>query len=135
MLTENDVVEYFCDYLIQNGYEIKQSLSTKEQGIDIIAEKNNRILKVEAKGATSSKATSSKYGEEFSGAQVRTHVAVGLYAISKLITKDNSSFVDYALVLPDNLNHVNKVNNIESVLKRLSIDVYFVNEDGEVREL
>ncbi|CAK7038522.1 MAG: hypothetical protein TIS_00541 [Tissierella sp.] len=32
MLTEDQVIGYFCDYLIANGYEVRQALSTKETG-------------------------------------------------------------------------------------------------------
>lgn len=59
MLTENQVIEYFCNYLINDGFIIKQSLSTTEKGIDIIALKDEKILKAEAKGSTSVLSSSS----------------------------------------------------------------------------
>ncbi|MBU5312141.1 hypothetical protein KQI38_08895 [Tissierella carlieri] len=134
MLTEDQVIGYFCDYLIANGYEVRQALSTKEKGIDVIAEKDGMNIKAEAKGATSALTTSNRYGIEFSKNQVRNHVSVGLSMISKLMTKDNDYNIDYAFVLPDNNNHINEIESIRLVIRRLCIKVFFVNEDGGVRE-
>lgn len=134
MLTENQIIEYFRDYLVVNGYEIKQFLSTKERGIDIIAEKDGRTVKAEAKGATSALATSNRFGREFNKGQVRTHIAVALSMVSRLMTKDNDRNIDYAFVLPDNNNHINEIEGMCLALRKLCIKVFFVNEDGDVRE-
>lgn len=44
MLTEDQAIGYFCEYLIANGYEVKQALNTKGKGIDVIAEKDGRKM-------------------------------------------------------------------------------------------
>ena len=46
MLTENDIVSKVTDYLRRSGYEIVQSLTTKEKGVDSIAKHLNHILYV-----------------------------------------------------------------------------------------
>ncbi len=134
MLTENQVIRYFCDYLIANGYEVKQALNTKEKGIDVIAEKNGRKMKAEAKGATSALTTSNRYGTEFSKNQVRNHVSVALFMISKIMTKDNDQNIDYVFVFPYNNNHINEIESIRLVIRKLCIKVFFINENGDVRE-
>lgn len=134
MLTENQVIEYFCNYLKNDGYQIKQSLNTKEKGIDIIASKNGRLMKAEAKGSTSALKTSSNYGKEFSKSQVHTHISVALFMISKLMTDDNDKNIDYAFVLPFNDNHVKEINSISLVLKKLNITVFLVQENGGIVE-
>jgi Holliday junction resolvase len=57
MLTENDVVKAVSNKLNAIGYKVVQSLTTNEKGIDIIAQKGDVKLYVEAKGETSSKKT------------------------------------------------------------------------------
>lgn len=42
--------------------------------------------------------------------------------------------MDYALVLPDNNNHINEIESTCLVLRKLCIKVFFVGEDGDVRE-
>jgi hypothetical protein len=134
MLTENQIIEYFCNYLIGNGYKINQSLNTNEKGVDIIASKDGKDIKVEAKGATSALSTSNRYGREFNKNQVHNHVSVALFMISKLMTEDNGKNIDYAFVLPCNENHINEIKSISLVIKRLFIKVFLVKENGEVIE-
>lgn len=72
MLSENDVIQLVCAELEQNGYIIEQKLSTNQTGIDIIAISPDGVFcGVEAKGATSSKINSSRYGEGFNTSQVK----------------------------------------------------------------
>ncbi len=68
MLTENDVVRAVAHYLSQDGYEIVSQLSTLEHGIDIeaVSVKSGKRLLAEAKGGTSSKQTTRRFGKPFS---------------------------------------------------------------------
>jgi len=65
MQTENDIVEKVVDFLESKGYRITQSLTTNQQGIDIIAEMESETLYIEAKGETSSVETSNRFGLPF----------------------------------------------------------------------
>jgi hypothetical protein len=81
MLTENDVVESMCGYLEDAGYRILKRCNTAEKGIDIVAllpDVSRRLL-IEAKGETSAREGSKRYGRPFDGAQVRVHVAEAFY--------------------------------------------------------
>ena len=90
MLNEPDVIEALCKYLELNGYVIKQRLGPKEQGDDIIAEKINglkHVLYIEAKGETSSKKDTARYGKPFSNSQVKVHVAEAFYKCAEVISR------------------------------------------------
>ena len=70
MLKENDVVDHLIQSLEVNGYSIKQALYDRQQGIDVIAEKQRATLYIEVKGETSGDETSSRYGKPFHSGQV-----------------------------------------------------------------
>ena len=77
ILTENDVVSAVSFFLKRQGYTIGQALSTSQKGIDIEATKpdGTRCL-IEAKGATSSRPSSNRYGLEFDNNQIKNHIGV-----------------------------------------------------------
>jgi Holliday junction resolvase-like predicted endonuclease len=135
MLTENDVVWAVAHYLSQDGYEIVSQLSTLEHGIDIeaVSVKSGRRLMVEAKGRTSSKQTTRRFGKPFSKKQANTHVAVALYFAAKLLQKHSGAAVDVALAFPD--DHIQRANvmHIASTLKSLGIEVFFVDHELAVK--
>lgn len=135
MLTENNIIELVCRYLEDDGYKINQSLKTTQRGIDIIAFKDGITWKIEAKGATSSKEKSNRYGKGFDKNQVKTHVSVALYAISKLITLDDDRNNNcYGLALPFDEKHKLIISEIKKVLELIGITIFWVKEDGEVIE-
>ena len=132
MLTENDVIRLTCQKLITMGYEIVQRLHTTQHGVDIIASKDGHMLLIEAKGATSATENTNRYGMEFSNNQVKHHVAMALYAIAKLMTINAEETNIFCIALPNNENHINAVNAIDKVIKRLDIKLIWVRENGEV---
>lgn len=136
MLTENDIVQAVARHLESIGYRIESALSTEEHGIDIVAEHpetKKRVL-VEAKGGTSSKKVSNRYGKPFSLNQAKTHVSVAFYWAAKLREKflSQPEDVEIALAFPTDEAHPRLVENISSALSTLGITVFFVNEDKQV---
>ncbi|MTI47851.1 MAG: hypothetical protein FH761_08420 [Firmicutes bacterium] len=133
MITENEVIEFTCNYLQSKGYKIEQALNTRQQGIDIIANNSEGVLKIEAKGGTSSKKGTSRYGKGFNRNQVKTHISVALFVISKLITQEKDiGNIKYGFALPYDDKHISIMNDIEHVIKKLGIFVFWVKENGEV---
>ena len=133
MLTENDVVEAVCSYLIEKGYEITQKLNTKQTGVDIIASNSfGDKCFVEAKGATSSMRESSRFGSEFTKSQVKVHVGVALVAAFKVLTEYPSS--ESFVALPNNVNHKSLIENMRQPLKQSGIGVLFVSDCGLVEK-
>jgi len=67
VLTENEIVQTLAEHLRREGYRIDKQLTTLEQGVDIVAIHlaTGRRLLVEAKGGTSSKEGTARFGKPF----------------------------------------------------------------------
>lgn len=133
MLTENDIVEAVCLYLLKSGYEIKQKLTTTQTGIDIIATNScGTTCFVEAKGATSSKRESSKFGKEFNKSQVKVHVGVALVAAFKVLNEFPNS--ESLIALPNNINHKSLIDNMRHPIQRSGISVLLIDDNLAVEK-
>ena len=137
MLTENDVVQAVAAYLKGEGYEIVSSLSTRQRGIDIIAEhpSTKKRLLIEAKGGTSSKEGTANYGKPFTSNQAKTHVSVAFYYAAMLQQKHLSEGAEVALAFPEDVRHRKLVEDISSALKLLGVSVFFVDSSRRVTVL
>ncbi len=134
MLTENDVVQAVAAHLQSEGYHIDQELSTVKHGIDIIATKQTprmRLL-VEAKGGTSSKEFTNRYGKEFTQNQAKSHVSVAFYYAARLRQLHADEITRVALAFPDDKNHRLLVDQIRTALEKLEILVFFVDSSRRV---
>jgi hypothetical protein len=133
MLTENDVVSAVCNKLKEINFEIRQSLHTSEKGIDIIAFKDNYKLFIEAKGETSATITSSRYGKTFNSNQIKNHIGKALLAVSKIISEhQDSKDIGVAIALPDNICHRKVIKEIDYVLTKLGVYVFWVKDINTV---
>ncbi|RKD28081.1 protein NO VEIN domain-containing protein [Lacrimispora algidixylanolytica] len=131
MINENQVVDYVCKYLEDNNYTVDEHRNTNEKGYDIVAfNENGKKLIIEAKGGTSSKPGTNRYGKDFNQKQVKTHVSVAIYAVGKVINFDPDCEVGIAL--PENDEHVRAMKKIQKVIDLLAIKVYWVSSNGEV---
>ncbi|SRR5258706_15542022 len=135
MLTENDVVDAVAAYLSSLGYTVESKCTTFERGVDIVAlhGTTGRRLRVDAKGGTSSKDYTDRFGKRFNGGQVRSHVSRALYEAAVMLGAYPGDEV--ALALPDDEHHRRRVDAIRAVLDRLAIVVFFVGDDRSVRAL
>jgi hypothetical protein len=133
VLTENEVIEFVCSYLESNGYLIKQKLSTRQTGVDIIATTpSGHNCFVEAKGATSSKPGTSKFGKEFDKSQVKTHVGVALVAAFKALHNNPKS--ESIIALPNNSNHKSLIEEMRKPIINSGIGVLLVGEKGDIQK-
>lgn len=132
-LNENEVVEAVCKHLEARGMTDVKSCTTKQQGYDIIARypDSDRLLIIEAKGATSARPGSARFEAGFSRNQVRAHVAKAFYAAAAALQKEAGK-ADAAIALPDTENHRHFVAAIKSSLKHLGISVLWVNSVGDI---
>ncbi len=120
MLYESDVINAVCEKLESLGYSIQQKLDTNQKGDDIVAirhgEKTRKIL-IEAKGETSSRKNSERFGNRFDGAQVKVHVAEALYKAVQVISslEENDLETIVGIALPDSDYHINSIKKIQPV--------------------
>jgi len=135
MLTENDVIEAIAAHLLANGYAVSQKLTTVQQGIDLIASRPGaaRRLLIEAKGGTSSKDITKRFGKPFTGNQARSHISGALYTAAKLMGQHPDD--EIALAFPDDSIHPPRLDAIRVALHTLHIRVFFVKKDFSIREM
>lgn len=123
MLTENDIVEAVCALLESRGYRIERRLtSTQTGGVDIVASGSRGRILVEAKGATSSKPGTRRYGKGFNDSQRLDHVGKALMA---LLPHYGSTRTRIAMALPT--NHNDLVEERRIALDALEIGVFLVD--------
>lgn len=128
MLTENEVLEKLSTYLQDSGHEILRQASTAQRGIDLVARKDDRTWYIEAKGATSSKEDSSRYGQPFNASQVGSHVSRAILQCMKTLNGEAAApGGQVAIALPDNEAHRNLVAEIYPSLKKLDITLFWVS--------
>ncbi len=137
MLFESDVIDAVCSKLEARGYQIRQRLETTQHGDDIIAFKQTPMpceLYIEAKGETSSRKGSQRYGKPFDSAQIKIHIAEAFYKAAEILsTKHNQTELRVGIALPDNDGHRKAMRNIEASVKQLGIVVFWVKGNGDVQ--
>jgi hypothetical protein len=135
MLTENDIISLLADYLRSKEYEITQSLQTTRQGIDLIAEHKTHTLYVEAKGATSSKEHSKRYGNSFNSSQIKSHVSRAVLTCMEVLDcKPSGLKTKVGIALPNTPGHRDLIRRVSKSLKTLGIKLFWVSAksvDGE----
>lgn len=137
MLDENELVAFLCDYLVTEGYQITQRLSTKQKGIDIIAKNpasSGRLL-IEAKGGASSRASNNNKRKNFTAPQSLNRVAKALYTAAALYSHERQDRDEIALAFPHTARYVMLLNNILPLLKELKVRIFLVGLNGKVMEL
>ncbi len=85
---------------------------------------------VEAKGVTSSKPGTKRYGFEFNSSQIRTHIGVAL--LKSFQTLQLHPQDEVVIGLPDNEEHRKAVDSVYIPVKNSGIKVYLVNNNNSV---
>lgn len=135
MLTEDDVVNAVCAHLTSIGYKIKRKSATTERGDDIMAvrRRSPTALYIEAKGETSNRRTSNRYGMPFSRSQCRDHVANAFYTAARMVSKRTlPKGASVGIALADTRLHREFVENVQEAIHRLGIGVFWVASDRTV---
>jgi DNA-binding sugar fermentation-stimulating protein len=133
-MDENDVVAAVCKYLKGNGYKILETCSTAQRGIDIIAKhkKHKGRLLIEAKGATSSRKGTARYGKCFTDNQVYDRVAKGFYTTVCMYCEHARDGDHVALAVPNTERFQKHLKKLEPALEQIGITVFLVEEDKSV---
>ncbi len=129
---ENAVVTAICSHLCADGFEIEQHLSTTERGVDVVAEHPQTKIRVfvEAKGGTSSRKDSERYGKPYTSSQVFDRVAKGIFTCLQLRTKNpEKNSVRVILAIPEKPDHFKRyIAAVSPSLDSAGIEVWFAKE-------
>lgn len=127
-MDENAVVESVCQRFEAAGSKVLERRTTKEQGIDVVAHNpsNGHYFYVEAKGGTSSRVGSPRFGLEFNQSQVFDRVAKGVFTCVELRAR-YPDFVKQHIILavPDGPSFHSYLDPVQEQLRRTGVVVWF----------
>jgi|GEM_PF-6599632 len=135
MITENEIIKLVILKLESLNFEVLSKCNTRQTGIDIVLKKGNYRLLIEAKGATSSKKGTPKYGQLFTRSQALTHTSAAIYTAMDLITRhqgEDNYIVGIALPLEKNC--IDFVEKVKYVLTKLGIIIFWVKDERVIIE-
>ena len=128
---EMDVIDAVCSYLRSRGYNIRRrvkKVTDKGNDIEAIAPDCTELY-IEAKGSTSSRKGSARYGKEFNNNQKTDHVAKAVFKALSYVSGKKLG----GIALPDDHEHREIVKEVELALKQVGIRVFFVDPVGKKR--
>jgi len=136
-LTENDVIRAVCNFLKQSGYQIDQQLNTTQRGDDIIATKTSgtkMTLCIEAKGATSARKNSNRYGRPFDSAQIKVHVAEAVFKSIQVLNRNSQNlYIQAGIAFPDETLHHKYLDLVRPKLDSMGVVVFWVKDEKTVK--
>ena len=130
MLHEDEVVDAVVEHLEDNGWSISSIAHAHQHGDDIVAVKGESTLRVEAKGAGSSRLGTKRYGSAFTGNQVGSHIGV---AVMRALAWVSAGEGRAALALPDNQHHRSRLERVHVALRTVGIGVFWVDDARTVQ--
>ena len=129
MLTESEIIKAVCRFLENHGYRVTQQLSETQAGDDIIAfSLTGKKIMIEAKGETSSKSHTARFGKPFSPNQAHDHVSKAFFRAASYA----SQRIFAGIALPKNAAHISCVAKIQPVLEKLKVEVFWVLPNRKV---
>ncbi len=135
MLDENDVIVALSTFLKSQGYSVAQQLHTTEKGVDLVAiHPSGPRLHVEAKGGTSSRQGSNRYGKPYTQSQVFDRVSKGFYS-TVLLRATVPAGDEVAMAVPDTVHFRKYLAPIAKVAHGLQIHLILVGNESQVEYL
>ena len=129
-LTEDETVELMMDFLKSDGYKILDYCKGHKRGIDITAERNNRKLLIEVKGARANHNSKIKKRPYFDSGQIKDHF--GKAIVKSLEVKSDYPDCDIAIAHPEDDLIKKHINKSVQHLKKLEIFHFWVSKNGKV---
>lgn len=135
MMDENAVVQAVHRFLLGAGYEHVSLCRTTDKGDDIVVRRNEPggfLLSIEAKGATSARTNSKRFGRPFESSAARVHVSEAVYKAMEVLSRDRSTRYRAGVALPNERGHRRLIDAVRPMLQSSGIAVFWVDSDGDV---
>jgi hypothetical protein len=126
ILTEDQVIDAVSVYLETQSWRIVSRATAIQHGDDLVAERRDERLVIEAKGAGSSKIGTARYGKTFSSGQVFDHVAKAVLKALRVVTEGSALA---GIALPGDNAHRAEIARVGDALAQLQIAVFWVSTD------
>jgi len=132
-LTEDQTVELLMEHLKASGWNIISYCLGQQRGYDIVAERNNQKLYVEAKGARAGDSSPTKKRKFFDSGQIKDHM--GKAIVKSLETQNKYPNAKVAIAHPDDSLIRKVIGGIIPNINKLGIIHFWVKPNGEVEEI
>ena len=129
MLHEDDVVEAVSVWLTGRGWTIVSKALAVQRGDDIVAQRGDVTLRVEAKGGGSSKPGTPRFGQEFTLGQSQVNVGMAILRALAFVERAQTLGV---VAFPDTPNYRRVLAPVLPALGRTGMAVLCVDENGQV---
>ena len=126
MLYEDAVVDAVRTHLETAGWTITSFAHAHQHGDDIVATREGKTLRVEAKGGGSSKKGSKRYGQPFTSQQCQINASTSTFRALSFIADGDEAVV----AVPDTAAYRCVFGKVLPALQRLGISVYLVAEEN-----
>ena len=126
-LTEDQVIEHLSEWLEKDNWKIIERHLGHTHGIDIKAEKNNKLLIVEAKGSRGNPNSHVTTRSKFDCGQIKDHFGKALVKVLEQRHLNPSAIV--AIAQPDDPNIHHCLRDVIPETVKLNIRLYWVSEN------
>jgi hypothetical protein len=133
----NQVIAELKQHLQAGNYLLISECSTIMQGIDLVMKKDSQELWIEAKGSTSSRDGSSRYGKPFTDTQCHVHFSRAFFKACEMRDKARQSQKTVRIAMAfAHTKHYEKYSARTNVTrKELSIGLFWIKDSGIVEEM
>ena len=131
-LTENQVIDYLCEWLQKNGWSILDKNKGHSRGIDVKAQKDDDTLIVEAKGARGNPKSPVTTRAQFDSGQVKFHLGEAIVKVLEQKHQNPNAIV--AIAQPDDPYIKNCLRNAIPEVVKCGIKLFWVKSASEVKE-
>jgi hypothetical protein len=136
-MNENQVIEALKKHLLARGYAFVSECSTTMQGIDLVMKKDNHEIWVEAKGDTSSREGSSRFGMKFNDQQCNDHFSRAFFKSCQMRDEAKRSKKDtrIAIAFAHTKHYQKYCDRTNETRKELGIGLFWIKAAGVVEEV
>jgi hypothetical protein len=135
-VNENHVIAELKKHLLERGYEFVSECSTIMQGIDLVMRKDEREIWIEAKGKTSSRENSNRFGKEFNDAQCHDHFSRAFFKACQMRDEavQRGKDVHVAIAFSHTKHYQKYCDRTKATRKELGIALFWVKGIGVIEE-
>lgn len=134
-MNENHVIAALKGHLLRRGYKLVSECSTTMRGIDLVMKKRGKEIRVEAKGSTSSRENSRRFGKAFTDAQCHDHFSRAFFKACQMRdeTFQQRDSVLIAMAFAYTKHYQKYCSRTERSRRELRIGVFWVRSRNRVK--
>lgn len=133
-MNEDHVIAALKAHLISRGYTLVSECNTQQRGVDLVMRSATKEIRIEAKGSTSAREGSARFGKQFTDAQCHDHFSRAFFKACQM--RDETFERRGAVLVAIGLSHTKHFQKYcertARTRKELGIGVFWVMPGGKV---